>query len=124
MPQPIQPIAPDDHGVLRFKPNAIVRFLLDGGPHGLNDLAIMDFSVEDREQFAQLIGYSLHGFGELHYVTEETYQAAEITLAQSALAETLAIRISYLRGLIESLKDQLREPIAKLYGIHPDDLMP
>jgi len=31
-----------------------------------------DFSQEDREQFAQLIGYSLSGFGELSYVSDET----------------------------------------------------
>ncbi len=37
----------------------------------------MGFSDEDREQFAQLIGYSLNGFGELSYVSEETYEAAE-----------------------------------------------
>lgn len=58
---------PDPYGALtvRFKENSIVRFLLDGGPFDLNMLARMPFSVEDREQFAQLIGYSLEGFGEL-----------------------------------------------------------
>jgi hypothetical protein len=74
---PVQPIVKDEHGVVRFKANAIVRFLLDAGSFDLNQLAAMDFSDEDREQFAQLIGYSLSGFGELSYVSDETYERAE-----------------------------------------------
>lgn len=74
---PIQPLAEDEHGVLRFKSNAIVRFLLDEGPFDLNVLALIEFSQEDREQFAQLIGYSLGGFGDLSYASDETYDRAE-----------------------------------------------
>lgn len=73
---PIQPLEYDDNGVLRFKCNEIVRFLLDASAYGLNELATMDFSQNDREQFAQLIGYSLVGFAELSYVSDETYKAA------------------------------------------------
>ena len=65
---PIQPLEKDDSGVMRFKKNKIVDFLLDGGGFDLNMIATMGFSSEDREQFAQLIGYSLSGFGELGYV--------------------------------------------------------
>jgi len=50
-----------------------VRFLLDMGPFDMNKLAIMDFSREDRIQFAQLIGYSQAGFGELSYVSDEEW---------------------------------------------------
>lgn len=32
---------------------------------------------EDREQFAQLIGYSLSGFADLSYVSNKTYNAAD-----------------------------------------------
>lgn len=77
MKHPIQPIALDKHGVARFKENKIVSFLLNNGKHDMNSLACEDFSQEDREQFAQLIGYSLRGFGELSYVSDETYEAAE-----------------------------------------------
>lgn len=73
---PIQPLETDGDGVLRFKPNKIVRFLLDAGMYDLNKLAIMEFSQNDREQFAQLIGYSLSGFSELSYVSDETYELA------------------------------------------------
>jgi hypothetical protein len=73
---PLQPLALDEDGVMRFQANAIVRYLLDAGPFGMNDLANIPFSVEDQEQFAQLIGYSLCGFRELSYVRDETYEAA------------------------------------------------
>ena len=54
-------------GALRFRTNEIVRFLLDAGPFGLNDLAKIPFSDDDRRQFAQLIGYSVDGYNELSY---------------------------------------------------------
>ena len=76
MKHPVQPLKKDNDGVLRFKKNNIVRFLLDAGPFDLNKLALMPFSDEDREQFAQLIGYSLSGFGDLDYVSDETYDKA------------------------------------------------
>jgi hypothetical protein len=72
---PLQPLVSDDHGIVRFKANQIVQFLLDAGPYDMNKLTMMNFSAEDREQFAQLIGYSRSGFGELSYVSEETFKA-------------------------------------------------
>ncbi len=73
---PIQPLIEDECGIHRFKKNAIVRHLLDVGPFDMNQLACLPFSDEDREQFAQLIGYSLSGFSELDYVSDETYERA------------------------------------------------
>lgn len=64
---PMQPIVTDARGVKRFKANAIVQFLLDAGPYDMNKLAMMPFRVEDRQQFAQLIGYSVDGYEELSY---------------------------------------------------------
>ena len=74
---PIQPLAPDLDGTIRFKANAIVQFLIDAGPYDLNSLAMMPWNDEDRTQLAQLIGYSLAGFGELSYVSDEDYARAE-----------------------------------------------
>jgi hypothetical protein len=77
--QPLQPLELDAHGVLRFKANAIVNKLLEHGTRtglGLNELGVMDFTQDDREQFAQLIGYSLAGFSDLSYVSDETYEKA------------------------------------------------
>lgn len=73
---PQQPIYKDENGTIRFRENPIVRFLLDAGPFDLNKLGLMDFTDKDREHFAQLIGYSIGGFGELSYVSDESYQAA------------------------------------------------
>jgi len=77
MKHPIQPLELDEEGKIRFKQNAIVRYLLDSGGIDMNQLALIPFSQDDREQFAQLIGYSLCGFGELSYVSDETLEAAE-----------------------------------------------
>ncbi len=79
MPEhPTQPLIVDEHGVLRFKANAIVQYLLDAGPFDMNHLAkIRFFTDEDRVQFAQLIGYSRSGFGELSYVSDEAYARVE-----------------------------------------------
>lgn len=73
---PIQPLEDDGNAVLRFKQNNIVRYLLDHGSIGLNQLALIDFPKEDHEQFAQLIGYSLSGFGDLSFVSDSTFEKA------------------------------------------------
>lgn len=70
---PMQPLIEDHEGIIRFKKNAIVRYLLDSGTADMNTLALMPFSDEDRMQFAQLIGYSVGGFAELSYVSDEVY---------------------------------------------------
>jgi hypothetical protein len=74
---PLQPIVLDEHGTPRFKANAIVRYLLDNGGIDLNRLAVLPFDAEDREQLAQLIGYSIGGYAELSYVSDRSYNAAE-----------------------------------------------
>lgn len=79
---PVQPVVMDDHGVHRYKENAIVSYLLDKLPDGLNTLAMMNvFSDEDFEQLAQLIGYSVSGANDLNFVSD---RVAEVGLARSA----------------------------------------
>lgn len=73
---PVQRVYRDERGVHRFRRNKIVEFLLEAGPFDMNQLAVMPFSREDYEQFAQLIGYSVSGFGELSYVSDEVYEIA------------------------------------------------
>lgn len=89
-PWPTQPLTIDDNGRVRFRANRIVQFLLDNGPHDMNSLAMQDFSPEDREHFAQLIGYSLSGFSELSYVSDRTYAAAVKASEPAQMAATLA----------------------------------
>jgi hypothetical protein len=62
---PPQPLYRDPQGVIRFRANAVVRHLLDRGGLTLNDLPWGDFPQEDVDQFHQLIGYSLAGYGDL-----------------------------------------------------------
>jgi hypothetical protein len=80
-PHPMQPLVLD-RGLVRFRGNPIVRFLLDHGGYDMNALAAMPFSDDDREQFAQLIGYSVRGFGELSYVSDRTYAKASRAAAK------------------------------------------
>jgi hypothetical protein len=73
---PMQPIVRDEHGVARFRANPIVRHLLDHGGIDMNAIARLDFPREAREQFAQLIGYSVSGASELDYVSDAVVDAA------------------------------------------------
>jgi hypothetical protein len=126
MSHPIQPIVVDQDGVPRFQGNAIVQYLLAFARNhgcGLNELAeIPGFRPDDWQQLAQLLGYSLDGYGELSYVTADAYEQARL-MATAGLTETQA-HITHLEREICALRDALREPIARLYGIHPDDLCP
>jgi hypothetical protein len=74
--QPMQPLV-WDKGVIRFKRNALVCYLLDHGGIDLNQLAGVRASREDREQLAQLIGYSVSGFGDLNYARRSTVARAD-----------------------------------------------
>ncbi len=82
---PMQPLVIDHLGTLRFKENPIVRSLLDYASergYGLNEIACAQFDAEDQMQLAQLIGYSLSGYGTLSYVTDESYNRAAAAAPQ------------------------------------------
>lgn len=76
---PMQKVVIGKDGVARFQANGIVRFLLEYGYGGIdmNRIATMGFSDEDRMQFAQLIGYSVSGYGSLDYVTKRSRNTAD-----------------------------------------------
>jgi hypothetical protein len=116
---PIQPIETDAEGVMRFRSNRIVCDLLDQGPFDMNTIGRGKYSREDRVQFAQLIGYSLEGFGELSYVSDVDFEAAE-AMSVEGLDERDA-KIQYLEGLVANLRRSLAEPMARLFAKHPDD---
>ncbi|MEO0868881.1 MAG: hypothetical protein AAFY17_10620 [Cyanobacteria bacterium J06642_11] len=118
---PIQPLEYDEQGVLRFKENAIVRHLLDNGGIGLNALTKLDFSDKDRQQFAQLIGYSHDGYGSLSFVDDEAYDAA-LAMHNNESINSLEARIEVLTKKLESTKQKMRAGVAELFEIHPDDL--
>lgn len=120
MRNPVQPQILVD-GVLRFKENKIVSWLLENSSKDMNDIACEEFSVEDRQQFAQLIGYSVSGYSSLDYVDDYSHGVAEI-ITTLKVTEDQA-RITYLETLVNTLRKALREPMAILFDVHPDDLL-
>lgn len=112
------PLQPIKNG--RFVPNRIVERLLEAAVIDLNDIARMDFTAQERMQFAQLIGYSLSGFSELSYVDDETYQAACSMLENGGTEEQA--RIEALRAQLNEARNGIRTAAVALFGIHPDDL--
>lgn len=121
MSHPIQPIVTDSNGTKRFKENKIVRYLLDAGGIDMNKLAIMPFEQEDREQFAQLIGYSLSGFSELGYVRDVTYETA-CKMAEDGKSE-VDLRVEVLQEKLDTVREGLKSIVPELFRIHPDDLV-
>lgn len=118
---PIQPLYIDEDGTLRFKRNEIVDFILENGGIDLNQIAGMKFSQDDREQFAQLIGYSHSGYGDLSYVSDETWYAAQKQYEDETVI-SLSARVIYLEEKLRNLREMFAEPVAQLYNMHIDDL--
>jgi hypothetical protein len=124
MKHPIQPLENDEMGVPRFHPNRIVQHLLEVGKQngcGLNELACMDFSRDDREQFAQLVGYSLGGFAELSYATDDTVEAARLMLKGDTEEQA---RIKSMQAALDGLRGAIRDAATIAFNVHPDDLRP
>lgn len=124
-PHPIQPLAKDQHGVLRFRKNQIVSDLLDlASQHGLdlNKIALADYSDEDRRQLAQLIGYSLSGYSELSSYVDDAAYAAAVAISKNQKKKPIAIDRDYYRKELKAIRSALRRPMARLFGKHPDDL--
>ena len=113
--QPIQPIK-----LGRFVPNKIVQFLLDHGGIDMNYLARQNFTDEDSMQFAQLIGYSLSGYGGLSYVSDESYEAAEAMIENPELLAAEARNIALNRQLNE-VRDHIKAATCSIFKNHPDD---
>jgi hypothetical protein len=75
----MQPVVLVDD-VIRFQENKLVRALLDWATprgFGMNELALVDAHQGDHEQFAQLIGYSVSGFGSLSYARRSICDKAQ-----------------------------------------------
>lgn len=128
MKQPMQPIIKDPNGRDRFHRNAIVDYLLDCASArpprtcDLNALACLPFSQEDRQQFAQLIGYSLCGYSELSYVSDESYRAACV-IAENPGIDPVAAELAATKELLHTVRVGMRDALGELYGKHPDDFI-
>lgn len=117
---PMQPLVSDQHGVARFKRNAIVEHLLKNGGIDLNAIARLPFDNRDREQFAQLIGYSVSGFGSLSFARPDIVAAADRMVETGESSD--AARIAALQNELDAIRSDLREPMARLFSVHPDNL--
>lgn len=81
----MQPIVKTESGVVRFKENRIVSDLLEaarGTRHlDLNQIAIDyargKYTQAEMMQVAQLIGYSVSGFGDLSYADRAVVRRAD-----------------------------------------------
>jgi hypothetical protein len=94
---PMQPIVLVGN-VIRFQENAVVSYMMEHasellvdndvmwvkGSIDLNKLFIATQHVhrDDWVQFAQLIGYSVSGFGDLNYVDKQTVREADAAAAK------------------------------------------
>jgi hypothetical protein len=77
---PIQPVYLDSNGHIRFLDNRIVRDVLEVSKlngYGLNEIALNRYTQEEHQQFAQLIGYSVSGYGDLSYVDRRACDRAD-----------------------------------------------
>lgn len=115
---PIQPLV-DVNGVIRFKENKIVSYLLENGGIDMNKIAILPFEREDRVQFAQLIGYSLSGWGDLSYVANDDYDAA--SHMEDGKDEKDA-RIEALENALSDIRNRMKEVIALASGWDVEDI--
>jgi len=119
---PLQPIITDDQGVVRFKANGIVAYLLESGAIDLNVLHELSCGTpEDWEQFNQLIGYSLSAWGGLQHTSDESWEAANMMHKQGL--SSLQARLEAVEGELAALREAMADPIARLYGKHRDDLL-
>jgi hypothetical protein len=87
----MQPIGIASDGFVRFRANAVIRWLQDNGHINLNRIHVEAFPAEDVEQFYQLLGYSVSGYGDLSFVRKKTVEATDAE-AERILAERKAKR--------------------------------
>ena len=114
--QPNQELYLDEDGKLTFKENKIVSYLLEYGGIDLNHLRGIEFPQNDREQFAQLIGYPHSGYGELSYVSDESYNQTkkEYNETKSTDKSIEVINIIEIRsGFIFSIKSFKLEDLSE-----------
>ena len=114
---PMQPIVMTPDGVLRFKENAIVKYMLDEGRRtggvDLNKIALLPFSQNDNEQLAQLIGHSVSGYGGLSYVSEESVMTADLMCTPEYMKKPeLEVRNELLRMQLKEIKTEMFNLIA------------
>ena len=111
---PLQPIRDG-----RFVANEIVQWLLNNGGKDMNDIARQNFPAEHQRQFAQLIGYSVGGYGSLSYCDDESYDTANAMMEDGK--SELEARNEVLRDKLSLIKSGLKTAASAAFEKHPDD---
>ena len=113
----VMPLQPIREG--RFIANKVVAWLLENGSKDMNDIASQVFPVEHRRQFAQLIGYSVSGYGSLSYCNDESYDTT-VLVAETG-KEELEARNEVLREKLKTIKEGLKVVASAAFEKHPAD---
>jgi hypothetical protein len=126
---PMQPILKDSVGCLRFKTNEIVRAVHEvakAHKFGLNEIAMRNFTEDDQKQFAQLLGYSVSGYGDLPYVDKVSVECADqqvaLLLSEAPFISEQEMELQVLRDENRRLKAAIRNAAVEAFSIHPSDL--
>jgi hypothetical protein len=126
---PMQPIVIDSKNVVRFKQNEIVRAAYEvskAHAFGLNEVAMRNFTQDDQKQFAQLLGYSVSGYGDLPYVDKVSVECADqqvaLLLSGTPVVSEQEMELQVLRDENRRLKAAIRNAAVEAFSIHPDDL--
>lgn len=127
---PMQPVV---NG--RFESNPIVDWLCTEVSN-MNDIAFYcaenDIDKKYQEQLAQLVGYSVGGYGTLSYVSDESYERAENQMNIDTIATQTPEEKEALDQIKESDSQHLTfdefqkkvvNSIAEAYDVAPDDLI-
>jgi hypothetical protein len=110
---PMQPVGRSPNGNLRFKANTIVEYLLNHGGIDMNKLALLHFEPEEREHFAQLIGYSVSGYADLSYASPDVVKRAYATALAPGEAPGIVFAVSNDGGKTGvAWRDNLQEAMA------------
>ena len=122
MKQPIQPLyQTSEQSIIRFRPNKLVRYLVNNGDISFNDLArLPGISPDDWMQLAMLIGYSLDGFRDLHYVSKEVADIAEAMLKEGK--PFLEARAEIAEKSLREIRDDVRNFATTILETCGDDL--
>lgn len=69
-------IIKDEDGTRRFKPNAVVQWLVRTGKVNLNDIPVWSIPGEDLDEFWQMLGYKVCDYCELSFISESSKDEA------------------------------------------------
>lgn len=97
---PSQPVEVAADNIVRFKPNAIVKYMVENGPWDLDRLSTIG-TGKDYSQLAQQLGYSVSGWGDLSIVNDARHAAVELNrhVSQQKYEADLSLNLTELKDV-------------------------